>query len=160
VDPDVFTLGMGGTVRADLSSEERELVSSLARQVSQLISERSPSVSDPAIARLLPAAYLDDAAAEEEFRRFTEDDLAAAKFRNAELVIAMLSTDGPLELGPDAVQAWLRTLTDIRLTLAARLGINADDDHGDVSTDHGAMLRDVYDWLGYLQESLVRTLER
>ncbi|QSB23407.1 DUF2017 family protein [Curtobacterium sp. 24E2] len=65
--------------------------------------------------------------------------------------------DGALD--PEDEQAWLRTLTDLRLTIADRLGIvDADDDERSVEADAGVGLRDVYDWLGYVQEHLITTM--
>lgn len=74
-------------------------------------------------------------------------------------MIATLGGGGKIELDEAAAQAWLRTLTDIRLTLAARLGIDLDDELGNQSSDEAVMMRQVYDWLGYVQESLVSALD-
>ncbi len=128
---------------------------------------------DPVLQRLLPDAYRDDADEAAEFRRFTERSLTSAKVANAEAVLTSLRDAGlddvdedseesiEVELGPDAVQAWLRTLTDIRLSLAVRLGIEGDEDamllH---QSDDEAVLAmtELYDWLGYVQETLVQAL--
>ncbi len=66
-----------------------------------------------------------------------------------------------VELDPAAVQAWLRSLTDVRLSLAVRLGIEADEDamllHQ--SEDEAVLaMTELYDWLGYVQETLVSAL--
>jgi hypothetical protein len=65
-----------------------------------------------------------------------------------------------VDLNPAQVQAWLRTLTDVRLALATRLGIEDDahewDDDGD---DPAAVMHDVYDWLGFVQETLVLAID-
>ena len=163
-----------GRVLAEFSSDEAELIATLARQVGELIADRAAKPGDPAIARLLPTAYPDDVEAAAEFRRFTENDLAARKVQNAETVIGSIGhgtagLDGAV-LDGAATQAWLRTLTDIRLTLAARLGIESDaDNDADNDGDNGGngnedgaealAMRDVYDWLGYVQDSLVRALD-
>jgi hypothetical protein len=127
---------------------------------------------DPVLQRLLPDAYRDDSGEAAEFRRFTERSLTSAKVANAETVLATLKTSfddedaeeqEPLEveLDAEAVQAWLRTLTDVRLSLAVRLGIESDEDamllH---QSDDEAMLAmtELYDWLGYVQETLVTAL--
>ena len=132
---------------------------------------------DPVLRRLLPDAYRDDSGEAAEFRRFTERSLTSAKVANAETVLATLKDAGldetsfdedaeeqePLEveLDAEAVQAWLRTLTDVRLSLAVRLGIETDEDamllH---QSDDEAMLAmaELYDWLGYVQETLVTAL--
>ena len=123
--------------------------------------------------RLLPDAYRDDTDESAEFRRFTERGLTSSKVANAEAVLESLrdagldevddDSDEPLEveLDPDGVQAWLRTLTDVRLSLAVRLGIEADEDamllHQ--SEDEAvAAMTELYDWLGYVQETLVTAL--
>lgn len=112
---------------------------------------------DPALARLLPDAYRDDRAASSEHRRLTEFGLVDRKIAHAHTVVATLAAD-QVELDETAAQSWLRTLTDLRLTLAARLHIDddstVDDDTGDEA------MRDVYDWLGYLQGMLVETIEQ
>ena len=133
---------------------------------------------DPVLQRLLPDAYRDDSDESAEFRRFTERSLTSAKVANAEAVLATLRDAGldetkvddddaedhePLEveLDAEAVQAWLRTLTDVRLSLAVRLGIESDEDtmllHQ--SEDEAVIaMTELYDWLGYVQETLVTAL--
>lgn len=114
---------------------------------------------DPALARLLPDAYRGDRDAASQHRHLTERGLVERKVQNAEIVAASLesaeSPESPERILDDArVQSWLRCLTDLRLTIAVRLGIESDDD----VTGGGAM-HDVYDWLGYLQGSLVEVAE-
>ncbi|MFZ0142409.1 MAG: DUF2017 domain-containing protein [Aeromicrobium sp.] len=133
---------------------------------------------DPVLQRLLPDAYRDDSDESAEFRRFTERSLTSAKVANAEVLLATLRDAGldetrvddedaedqePLEveLDAEAVQAWLRTLTDVRLSLAVRLGIESDEDmmllHQ--SEDEAVIaMTELYDWLGYVQETLVTAL--
>jgi hypothetical protein len=128
---------------------------------------------DPVLQRLLPDAYKDDSDESAEFRRFTERALTSAKVANAEAVLASLREAGLDELEEDsdealeveldaaAVQAWLRALTDVRLSLAVRLGIEADEDamllHQSEDEAVLAMI-ELYDWLGYVQETLVTAL--
>ncbi|MGJ9413379.1 DUF2017 domain-containing protein [Aeromicrobium sp. CF4.19] len=129
---------------------------------------------DPVLRRLLPNAYTEDAEDAAEFRRFTEKSLASTKVAHAERVIASLADGGLAPVGEEAteaveveldeasVQAWLRSLTDIRLSIAVRLGIETDEDaliaqHSD--DEAVSAMSDVYDWLGYVQESLVVSLD-
>ncbi|TCI96034.1 DUF2017 domain-containing protein [Aeromicrobium sp. IC_218] len=132
---------------------------------------------DPVLRRLLPDAYRDDADDAAEFRRFTEQSLVSSKVANAEVLIETLRAggldDGPIadsddgtevevELDPAQVQAWLRALTDVRLALAVRLGIETDEDLERLEqSDDDAVIAfgDVYDWLGFVQESLVVALD-
>ncbi len=142
--------------------EEAGTLSLLASQIITLLDERAARDSDPAMLRLLPDAYPDDAAASHEFRRFTADELAARKASNARRMIADLAgaarAASPTAVKVDAqgAQAWLRSLTDIRLTVAARLGIESD---GDPGLDD-PVLHDLYNWLGFVQGSLVDCLDR
>lgn len=58
-----------------------------------------------------------------------------------------------------AVQSWLRTLTDLRLTLAERLRISPDGVQH-LEGEEALFLRELYEWLGMVQESLVYTIDR
>jgi hypothetical protein len=117
--------------------------------------------ADPAIARLLPDAYGDDDDASRDFRKLTERSLASRKVANARVVIDTLArSDDALVLSPVEAQAWLRSLSDIRLTIAARLGIERDGDEGATDSDAALALHDLYDWLGYVTELLLEALDR
>ncbi|RKR75410.1 DUF2017 family protein [Frondihabitans australicus] len=145
-----------------LADHERALVGDLTRQLVELLDEGDSQ--DPALARLIPDGYSGDddemRSAAAEFRRLTADDLTAAKARNAERVIETLVQDRRQPLGLESEQAWLRTLTDLRLTLASRLGVTADGYEAQTGDPQTLLMRDIYEWLGYVQESLVRALDR
>ena len=174
-----FRRGAPGVVLAQFGELETELLCDLAGQVGDLLGHSIPSPDDhvlalvgigggdslpddPAVARLLPDAYANDPGASTEFRRLTEHSLADRKVANARLVITgLLAAQGAeFELDAEAQQAWLRTLTDIRLVLAARLGIETDDDTGLLDSDEALMMRDVYDWLAAVQTTLLDEMER
>ena len=137
------------------------MLASLAGQLAELVASRTGNENDPAVLRLLPNAYTDDAEASDEFRRFTADGLAERKIANAGVLAASVAEAAAatsateVTLDARAAQAWLRALTDIRLTIAARLGIERDEDAG---ADDPA-LRDLYDWLGFVQGSLVEVMD-
>jgi hypothetical protein len=132
--------------------------------------------TDPVVLRLFPDAYRDDTDAAAEFRRFTERGLREAKAAAAARVLASLAEAGPVEpdelsdsggekiklnLAPDESEAWLRTLTDLRLALGTRLGVEEGDEQRwkDLDDDDPRrQIHDVYDWLGWVQETLVRAL--
>jgi len=131
---------------------------------------------DPVLQRLLPDAYRDDPEDAGEFRRFTERSLTSVKVQNAEALIGSLvdggltfgampdEDDDPVEVELDAeeVQAWLRALTDVRLSLAVRLGIETDEDTllvGQSEDEAIAAMSDIFEWLGYVQETLIAALD-
>jgi hypothetical protein len=130
---------------------------------------------DPVLARLFPTAYRDDEDAAGEFRRFTEGTLREGKTAGASAIIAALEEAGlPPELEEDGLmidveldraeaEVWMRSFTDLRLALATRLGIEEDDeDFWDQLDDEDprGQVYGIYQWLGYLQETLVESLVR
>lgn len=117
---------------------------------------------DPALARLLPNAYADDAPeAAAEFRRFTEADLREGKRVSARTVLALLepalSGGGRLTLDDAQAAALLGTLNDLRLVLGTRLEVT-EDMEALPPQDPRAPALNLYGWLGWLQESLLSRL--
>jgi hypothetical protein len=120
--------------------------------------------TDPALARLFPAAYPDDPAAAAEFRRYTQPDLRAARRKRLAVVIeslASFSGNGRQRLDAAQSQSWLGALNDLRLVLGTRLGITEDDQEavGRIAPeDPLAEYLALYYYLGYLQETLLETI--
>ncbi len=129
---------------------------------------------DPVLARLFPTAYAEDEEAASEFRRFTEGTLRDGKARAAITIIdaleeaglpPQLTEDGliiDVELDPPSAEIWMRSFTDLRLALATRLGVEEGDEEYWLALpddDPRAQAHDIYEWVGYLQETLVQSLE-
>ena len=123
--------------------------------------------------RLFPTAYADDEEAAGEFRRFTEGGLRDGKAAAAITIIDGLEEAGlPPELTEDGLmidveldeptaETWMRSFTDIRLALATRLGVEDGDEdrwHALPDDDPRAQAHDIYEWIGWLQETLVEAL--
>ena len=117
---------------------------------------------DPVLARLLPDAYRDDPDASGEFRRYTEHGLRSGKTAAARTVLATLPPGGGrIRLSEPEAQAWLRALNDVRLALGVHLEVTDDFDEqvAEIEPDDPrSPYVDVYQWLAFLQESLVRAL--
>ena len=128
---------------------------------------------DPVLARLFPTAYPGDDESAAEFRRFTEGGLRDGKAASAIAVIddleeaglpAELTEDGlviDVELDEAEAETWMRSFTDLRLALATRLGVEEGDEAFWASLpddDPRAQAHDIYEWVGYLQETLVGAL--
>ena len=143
----------------------------------QLLDFSGPTTEpeDPVLARLFPTAYPDDEEAAGEFRRFTEGSLRDHKARAAVQVIDTLEEAGlPTELAEDGLVldveldrdqsvTWMKSFTDIRLALATRLGVEEDDEDYWMALpdeDPRTHVYDIYQWVGYLQETLVDALTR
>ncbi|WP_134740964.1 DUF2017 domain-containing protein [Nocardioides sp. 503] len=130
---------------------------------------------DPVLARLFPTAYPADEEAASEFRRFTEGALRDGKAAAACSIIdtledaglpEQLTEDGlmiDVELDEPTAESWLRSFTDVRLALASRLGIEEGDEqlwYDLPDEDPRSQAHDIYEWVGYLQETLVDALMR
>ncbi len=128
---------------------------------------------DPVLARLFPVAYRDDEEAAGEFRRFTETELRTGKAASAAAVIDVLEDAGlpgeveeiglmiDVELDTKGALTWMKALNDMRLALATRLGVEEDDEEFWESLpddDPRVHVHDIYDWLAFLQESLVHAV--
>jgi len=173
-----FSRGRKREIRLAIEGVERELLRSLAQQLVAFVGSdpvdedadplatmvgidaTAQTPDDPALARLLPDAFLDDAESAAEFRRFTERDLRATKVSHARLVVEDL--DARLEVLPDDhIAAWLGFLNDSRLALGTRIDIT-EENHDELASlpdgDPRAAMFHVYDWLTYLQDSLVHLL--
>jgi hypothetical protein len=132
--------------------------------------------TDPVVLRLFPDAYRGDDEAASDFRRFTERGLREKKAGFAATVLASLATADQaadayddeqqrekvkVHLDATEAEAWLRTLTDLRLALGTRLGVQeGDEEHWESLPDDDPRrhVHDVYQWLGFVQETLVRAL--
>jgi len=128
---------------------------------------------DPVLARLFPTAYQHDEDAAAEFRRFTEGTLRDGKANAAITIIDGLEDAGlppelteeglviDVELDQPTAEVWMRSFTDLRLALATRLEVEEGDEdywHSLPDDDPRAQAHDIYEWVGYLQETLVRAL--
>ena len=129
---------------------------------------------DPVLKRLFPSAYTEDEEAAAEFRRFTEGALRDGKADAAITIIDTLEEAGlppeltenglviDVELDEPTALTWLRSFTDLRLALATRLEVVEGDEDYWASLpedDPRGQAHDIYDWVGYLQETLVRALD-
>ncbi|GGK05979.1 hypothetical protein GCM10010123_39940 [Pilimelia anulata] len=152
---------------ASFAVDEVRVLRRVTTELVELLSAR-PDHNDPVVRRLFPDPYPDRPRDAAEYRRYTESELKAEKLDSAGIVLAGLggAEHGELRLDPGAADAWLRGLTDLRLALAVRLGIDADTDLA-VEIDAAARQQptaplafqlSVYAYLGFLQESLLDAL--
>ncbi|MGO4258455.1 DUF2017 domain-containing protein [Marmoricola sp. RAF53] len=127
---------------------------------------------DPVLARLFPTAYPEDDEAAAEFRRYTEGTLRNGKAAGAAAVIDALEEAGlapepedgvfiDVELDREQAVTWMRSFADMRLAIATRLGVEDGDEEFWYSLpedDPRAQVHDIYDWVGFLQETLVQSV--
>ncbi|MFJ2541842.1 DUF2017 family protein [Microbacterium sp. NPDC087589] len=126
-------------------------------------------VEDPAIGRLVPDPYPEDEDSSRVFRDATRDDLLDRRALDADVVRNALAgmrgdldemsqneafAEHDLDILLSDIDAWMRTLTALRLVIAERLGIESDDDHDPEDPRFG-----IYDWLGYRLELIIEAAD-
>jgi hypothetical protein len=180
-----------GSFSATLHPAEIDLLSSLVGQLLELLADGEPQAtgptdpleqvldlaspeppSDPVLKRLFPDAYADDEGSARDFRRYTERGLRDVKQRNALVVLEALERAEPARREPETrhvvrideadALAWMRALTDLRLALGTRLGLEQDEEPDWIAEpdDPRRYVLGVYEWLGWLQDTLVRAVMR
>ncbi len=157
------------TVRVRMARVEGAQLVQLVDDFRELVGA-TRDVDDPAIGRLVPDPYPEDEDSSRAFRDATRDDLLDRRALDADVVrTALAGMRGDLgemprgeafaELDVDIpmsdVDAWMRTLTALRLVIAERLGIQSDDDHDPDDPRYA-----VYDWLGYRLELTIEAADR
>ncbi|MEV7006015.1 DUF2017 domain-containing protein [Streptosporangium sp. NPDC051022] len=169
-----FKRGRGGSVITVFDAAEVSILRSLVSQTLGLVEpgetgddplERALGIgpseqsADPVLARLFPSAY-EDPEQSAEFRRYTEVTLREGKRADAQTMLDS-AEPGEVELTHEQARAWMRGLNDVRLVFGTRLEVTEEvhDEIAKMTEDdprYSAFV--VYDWLTYLQETLVRAL--
>lgn len=131
--------------------------------------EDSQHTADAGTTALAPDPYPDDREASAAFREATQTAILERRLADVGTVRAALAEavgDATPEHAGEGLQAarviiadpdldaWLRTLTALRLMLASRLGVSGADDHDPEDPRFG-----VYDWLGFRLDQLVRAAD-
>ncbi|MDN4478890.1 DUF2017 family protein [Demequina lignilytica] len=168
-------LGAESFGHGEARTPERDDLASVMRFLERL-DDAAVEPDDPALLRLLPNAAPDDREVADEFRRLTHQDIRDGKIDRLRRVWEQLSAPGDEWAVPsDEVMATAAALTDVRLVVASRLGIESDEDaealHRDIAEASAGLrtadpedlgldperlwLGMLYDALTWLQESLV-----
>lgn len=146
-----------------LTRVEAAHLADLVGQFQALVENSEGESGDPAVDRLTPDVYPDDADASREFRRVTRDDLLGRRAHDAAVVAADLARIesasvnealSPVDVSIADLEPWLRTLSAVRLVLASRLGIADGAEHDEDDPAYG-----LYEWLGYRLEGLIQVAE-
>lgn len=176
---------------ANFEDSEIDLLSSLIEQFIELLVASSPAPktrstdpldllewevnscyqvtdrhNDPVLQRMFPVAYPNDAEAAFDFHRFTQPMLCDEKISKGIDVLTDLNAaaqDGRCCFAAKNLDAWLTTLTNLRLSLAVRLEIEDADDAEELANlpeyHPRALVFSVYEWIGWVQESLLVAVE-
>lgn len=158
----VFQVHAGG-IRAQFDPVEVELLRSLEEGVSQTLEHGDED--DPVVQRLFPSAVAGDDEADAEVRRMLRDDLLGARREGLRALIEILDRATPhrgrlrVQLQDDEPLLVLGVLNDLRLSIGARIGIEAIDRDQLGEDDPLAYRVAVMDHLGWWQEQLLELLD-
>lgn len=141
-----------GGISVELSPEERLFLG----DVLPMLAGVGAREADPAAERLTVPVYLDDPKSNEEWWRLMGQDLDAARRADRAVFARMVTGDEEVVLDPEEADAVLRVLNEARLALGARLGIDVEADHDNLSEES----RQVLDYLGWIQEELTVELTK
>ena len=138
-----------------LRKSQRELLLELCKQSRALLETEDPS-SDPAVARLFPAAYQDDPLRNLEY----ETNLGGApRSGKLDALDTMERTIEAQELSEDELLSWMGVVNDLRLVLGTRIDVteeSTDEDFPSKSRHHDVW--QVYQFLGWLLQEMLSAL--
>jgi hypothetical protein len=129
---------------------EREILRALPRQLREILSS-----DDPALGRLFPPAYGDDAERNREYEQLVRGDLVAQRMGSIEVMEATIDAE---RVDEEQLLAWLGAINDLRLVLGTRLDVTEDDAPEFDETDPQAAPYALYYYLGWLEEQVVEEL--
>lgn len=151
---------MGEGIRLNLGDDEISVVRGLLAETRDLITSDDPATA--ALRRRLfpPAYHLEaDAQAEVEYQRFMREELVTSRLESLTVVEAALASGPSPELGPDAIDGFLRSLNAVRLVLGTLLDISDEYDPSEVDTDDPLVAEhQLYMFLSWLLEMTISSL--
>jgi hypothetical protein len=176
----------GPKLRSEMDAHEAEVLRALVGSVLELLTGRAESAphdelqaltglrvgnavapTDPALARLLPDFHRPDpdspdvarADANGALRSLHEPEIIDAKLAAGAIVLKTVPAHGGrIVLTPEQADAWLAALNDVRLALGAKLRIDEDTPERLDADDPRAPHLDVYNWLTWMQDSLLQAM--
>ena len=145
-----------GTFRLNVAPDVTDLIVHLSGELRDVLTQAD--AGDPALRRLFPAAYHNDAELDAEYQELMRGELTASRLTALGRVIDVFT-------GPDKVltrgdmELFLQTTNAIRLLLGTMLDVSEDDPDGsDDQDDPDAGHHHLYAYLGWLLEAAVSAL--
>lgn len=137
-------------IRVTLSPPERAFLA----DVLPLLAGIGQPGEDPAATRLGVPVYLDDAESNEEWWRLMGPDLAESRRQDRAVFERVVRDEAEVVVSKDEADAFLRVVNEARLALAARMGLDTEEDHVRLPEQQ----RQVLDYLGWILEELTDEL--
>jgi hypothetical protein len=146
-----------GDFELKLEPQERDVLRALPDQLRELIQHEDPT-SDPAMARLYPAAYPDDPIQNLEYERLAVDELTSHRLSSIDAMEGSIDAD---RLTEELLLSWLAVLNDLRLVLGTRLELTEETTEDDFEPDDPrAAVYALYGYLTWLVDAIVQVLDR
>lgn len=124
--------------------------------IPELLATVGTTDADPAADRLEVPVYLDDAEANEDWWRWMGGELAESKAADRSAFTEIVAgAEAGIDISELEAYAMLRVLSETRLVVAARAGLEVEEDY-ETLDDHTLA---VLNTLALLQESLIEALE-
>jgi Domain of unknown function (DUF2017) len=138
-----------GSFAVELSEVDRKLLGDLVAQLRTLLTTDSP-----ALTRLFPPAYGDDAERSAGYAALAGSELVE---RRLAALTEVEETIDATTLTEDELATWMRSVNGLRLVLGTILDVDEDHILPDPQ-DESAPLHATYEYLGYLLERMVEAL--
>ncbi|MBM3730653.1 MAG: DUF2017 family protein [Actinobacteria bacterium] len=149
-----FQLQADGSFRVNLPPDVRELLVHLFGELRDVLTQGN--TSDPALRRLFPVAYHDDAERDAEYQDLMRSELVASRLTAISRVTEAIGGGDRLE--PGDMDLLLQSLNAVRLLLGTMLNVSEADETEsgtDDPDDPVAAQAHLYSYLGWLLEAAV-----
>lgn len=151
------------TVRLEV--DEREVLSTVMRQLDELIEHAETGAQLSVVNRLFPPAFTHHESEHEEldleYQRLMREELITSRRTAITAVITAFETaeGNSIEMNQDDLTSFLQTLNALRVTLASALSI-IDDDSAAVADEQSEASPEhhLYMWSGWMLEWVVNAL--
>ncbi|MEI7885976.1 MAG: DUF2017 family protein [Actinomycetes bacterium] len=144
-----FRKRRNGRYTVNLSEGERQLIEDLALDLREMLTTDSPMLQ-----RLFPPPYGENEERNQGYSALAGSELVERKFAALDVVTNTISAE---DLSEEEVEAWMRSINDIRLVLGTVL--NVSEDQAPAVTDEATQaLHDSYEYLGMLLERIIQAL--
>ena len=137
-----------------LGKHERNLLVELVRQSRTLLETEDPS-SDPAVARLFPAAYQDDPLRNLEYETSLGGAPRSGKLQALDTVE---KTANARALSEEDFLTWMGVVNDLRLVLGTRIDVTEESTEEDFAAGGPRDAYRVYQFLGWLLQEMLSAL--
>jgi hypothetical protein len=137
-----------------LGKHERNLLVELVRQSRTLLETEDPS-SDPAVARLFPAAYRDDPLRNLEYETSLGGAPRSGKLQALDTVER---TANARALSEEDFLTWMGVVNDLRLVLGTRIEVTEESTEEDFAAGGPRDAYHVYQFLGWVQQEMLLAL--